>query len=136
MTRALHAGDPVGLCWPKSPGRPRRTEPPTLATVLDRAGAYVAEFHRQLSGIVARGDLRQDWKTIWRATDASGAVKHGHRVTQVGDLLLVKPPGADAWVEFRDVFEVDGTPVRDRDERLVNAVSRRLVVDRRADRRS
>ena len=34
------------------------------------------------------------------------------------DLLLLKPAGADAWMAFRDVFEVDGEPVRDRTERL------------------
>lgn len=34
------------------------------------------------------------------------------------DFLLVKPPGSDDWLQFRDVFEVDGMPVRDRDQRL------------------
>ncbi len=34
------------------------------------------------------------------------------------DLLLIRPPDADRYVEFRDVFEVNGTAVRDRDERL------------------
>ncbi|HEY1911104.1 MAG TPA: hypothetical protein VGG73_09285, partial [Vicinamibacterales bacterium] len=33
--------------------------------------------------------------------------------------LLVKPVGGDRWLQFRDVFEVDGTPVRDRSERLM-----------------
>jgi hypothetical protein len=35
------------------------------------------------------------------------------------DLLLVRPVGADRWVQFRDVFEVDGRPVRDRNQRLM-----------------
>ena len=30
------------------------------------------------------------------------------------DLMLVKPADADRYVELRDVFEVDGKPVRDR----------------------
>ena len=34
------------------------------------------------------------------------------------DFLLVKPPGTERFVEFRDVFEVDGRPVRDRQDRL------------------
>jgi hypothetical protein len=34
------------------------------------------------------------------------------------DLLLVKPRGAGEWVQFRDVFEADGRPVRDRADRL------------------
>jgi hypothetical protein len=40
------------------------------------------------------------------------------------DLLLVKPPNADTWTSFRDVFEVNGEPVRDRDDRL-----KRLFLD-------
>jgi hypothetical protein len=35
------------------------------------------------------------------------------------DLLLVRPVGADRYIQFRDVFEVDGKPVRDRNERLM-----------------
>ena len=34
------------------------------------------------------------------------------------DLLLIRPPQADRYVEFRDVFEVNGTGIRDRDDRL------------------
>src|SRR5262249_34385341 len=34
------------------------------------------------------------------------------------DVLLVQPAGTDRYVEFRDVFEVDGRPVRDRQDRL------------------
>ena len=34
------------------------------------------------------------------------------------DLLLVRVPGRDGWLPFRDVYEVDGRAVRDRSERL------------------
>jgi hypothetical protein len=34
------------------------------------------------------------------------------------DMLLVRAPAGDRWIQFRDVFEVDGKPVRDRAERL------------------
>jgi hypothetical protein len=95
-------------------------EPPTLATVLDRAGAYVAEFHRQLSSLVGEEIYVQDWKSVWKSHRRDNTTNLGHRVTK-GDLLLVKPPGADAWVGYRDVYEVDGTPVHNRDEALVTA---------------
>ncbi len=36
------------------------------------------------------------------------------------DFLLVRPEGADRFVEYRDVFEVNGAPVRDRLDRLSN----------------
>jgi hypothetical protein len=90
--------------------------PPTLADVLRRAGDYVTAVHRSLSRIVAEERYVQTWETL--PTGArKGVTDHGRR-TLVSDLLLVKPRGADDWVQFRDVFEVDGAPVRDRHERL------------------
>jgi hypothetical protein len=87
---------------------------PALAAVLERAAAYVTDFHRQLSSIVAEERYVQDaYPTAGRDTE-SGAV---HRVLK-SDLLLLKPSGADAWMTFRDVFDVNGEPVRDRKERL------------------
>jgi hypothetical protein len=34
------------------------------------------------------------------------------------DFLLVQTPGGSSWRSFRDIFAVDGQPVRDRQERL------------------
>jgi hypothetical protein len=34
------------------------------------------------------------------------------------DLLLMRPERSINWVQFRDVFEVDGRPIRDRGDRL------------------
>ena len=34
------------------------------------------------------------------------------------DVLLVRGPVGERWMQFRDVFEVDGKPIRDRAERL------------------
>ena len=94
---------------------------PSLATVLERAGEYVAGFQRQLSGVVAEETYVQDVRepmpsgTIPRAPMRTGPM---HRELK-SDLLLVKPERADRWIQFRDVFEVDGHPVRDRSERLM-----------------
>jgi hypothetical protein len=100
---------------------PAAAEPPTLETVLVRAGLYVVELQRQLSGIVAEEDYVQDVRP-----SASGLISRGGlpmpRVTHrelKSDLLLVRPVGANRWMQFRDVFEVDGQPVRDRSERLM-----------------
>jgi hypothetical protein len=90
--------------------RPRAAQEPTLATVLGRAADYVADFHRRLSSIVAEERYVQDWRR--------GRTPGSHREL-LSDLLLVKPGLSTAWMEFRDVFEVDGTPIRDRNERLV-----------------
>jgi len=97
-----------------SAAEPTAAQPPTLATVLERAAAYVADFHRQLSSIVAEERYVQDWTQSRR----TGSTRLAHREL-LSDLLLVKPEGFRTWMEFRDVFEVDGTSVRERDERLV-----------------
>lgn len=89
---------------------------PKLETVVARAAAYVAGFERQLSSIVAEEHYVQDWTALpkgWRLLS-----ERRHREL-ASDLLLVKPSGGDGWMQFRDVFEVDRTPVRDRNERLV-----------------
>lgn len=91
---------------------------PTLETVLERAGAYVTEFQRQLSGVVAEESYSQDVNGQSSGNNLRQAPRSDHRDLK-SDLLLVKPPGAARWIQFRDVFSVDGMPVRDRNERLV-----------------
>lgn len=88
----------------------------TLATVLQRAAAYVADFHRQLSSIVAEERYVQDWQRVLDRHRGTNTLDHRELLS---DLLLVKPAGGTAWMEFRDVFEVDGSPIREHDERLV-----------------
>ena len=89
---------------------------PSLATVLARAAAYVADFHRQLASIVAEERYVQDWTAV-RLGRVRRTSDPAHRVL-LSDLLLVKPGGDAPWMEFRDVFDVDGRAVRERSERL------------------
>src|ERR1700730_14571913 len=77
-------------------------EEPSLATVMQRASAYVVEFQRQLSSIVAEEVYVQDI-----IKQPGRFVTGSHRELR-SDLLLIRPAGADRYVEFRDVFEVDG----------------------------
>ena len=88
----------------------------SLKTVMQRAGVYVTDFRRQLSSIVAEESYVQD-VTPLVARPARPAASTKRRELR-SDFLLVWSPGADRYIEFRDVFEVDGTPVRDRQERL------------------
>ncbi len=97
---------------------PAAAQEPPLATVLERAGAYVADFHARLSSIVAEERYEQTWRDTWPSGGRKKPRIGQTRRTLLSDLLLVKP-GTHAWMEFRDVFEVDGRPVRERDERLV-----------------
>jgi hypothetical protein len=81
--------------------------PPDLKTVLTRAAAYVEEFREKLSGIVAEETYEQQ------------EIPGTRRETR-SDLLLIRSETFPRWLQFRDTFEVDGQPVRDRAERLTN----------------
>lgn len=88
----------------------------TLPQVLARAGAYVEEFQRQLSTMVAEETYLQEVVPIM-GLNARGGVRYQRRSLR-SDLLLLRPENSITWVPFRDVFEVDGKSVRDREDRL------------------
>jgi hypothetical protein len=89
---------------------------PSLDTVLARAAAYVAQLPIKLSGIVAEETYVQEIRNSSGRT--SGPAPFITRRELTSDFLIVKAPGTERFVEFRDVFEVDRRPVRDRQDRL------------------
>jgi hypothetical protein len=122
MRRVLIQWVAVGLLA-TAPGTPAAAQEPSLPAVLARAAAYVADFHRQLSSIVAEEKYVQSFfpSSVRGATGPvyRAATGPGYR-TLKSDLLLLKPTGTDGWMAFRDVFEVDGDAVRDREERIAH----------------
>jgi len=91
---------------------------PALQLVLSKAASYVQLYASHLSGLVMEESYVQDVEQINRfgyRTNTRGGVSH--RMLK-SDLLLVRPQGSDAWMQFRDVFEVDGKALRDRNDRL------------------
>jgi hypothetical protein len=97
-----------------------QTSDPSVADVLTRASAYVRDFEDHLAGIVAEEHYVQDSIPDGTYSPVRGLRDSNPRQHRdlTSDLLLVRPKGADRWIQFRDVFEVDGQPVRDRDQRL------------------
>lgn len=97
-----------------------RAQEPSLVDVLGRATRYVSELSARLSGTVA--EERYDQRATMPAGGGIGspAGNRGsyYRRTLRSDYLLVRPRNAGWYYGFRDVFEVDGKPVRDREERL------------------
>jgi VWFA-related protein len=88
---------------------------PSLATVMARVGSYAATFQRQLSNIVAEERYVQDITHMNLAPGRFAADAHRELLS---DVLLVQPAGTNRYVGFRDVFAVNGTPIRDRQNRL------------------
>lgn len=104
--------------------------PTALAAVLERTEHYVAEYQTRLAGIVAEEKYTQDVRNLGSPRQTFMPAPTVHREMR-SDVLLVKPSGEGPWLQFRDVFEVDGKPLRDRDERLL-----KLFIDTKADARA
>jgi VWFA-related protein len=77
------------------------------ATILERAARYVEEYEKAFSNLVAEESYRQ-----W-GTDAGTVAR-----TLRSDLVFVRLTGPLPWGTFRDVYEVDGQKVHDRQQRL------------------
>src|SRR5262252_986221 len=91
-----------------------------LDEMLDRVSDYVEAYERTFVGVVSEETYRQQVRGGRTGTDLRGFPIEGQsqRRDLKSDVLLVRAPAGDRWMQFRDVFEVDGKPVRDRDDRL------------------
>ena len=79
---------------------------PELEMLLDRLSDYAQAYTGQYSALVAEESYRQ-------------SVPLDRRQRRLrSDLLFVRSEPSGDWVSFRDVFDVDGKPVRDRQLRL------------------
>ncbi len=105
---------------------PSRAQELSLSEVLARASEYVTDFRRQLSGIVAEESYEQRARAnVTNTLRGFGFGEERRRLRS--DFLLVQLEGEERYHKFRDVFEVNGRPVRDREERLT-----RLFLDNTA----
>jgi hypothetical protein len=88
---------------------------PSLKDVLRRMGAYVEAYGEKASVVVATERYTQH-------VSGSGRDKPLDRVT-VADFAIVKARGLGGWVGFRDVVEVDGARLADREDRLMRVLT-------------
>jgi hypothetical protein len=102
---------------------------PELDQLLTRATWYVLDFIDKLSNVVSEEHYTQDSNVMLMTVPIPGLGGRGgggassvprtsarHRELKA-DFLIVKTNG-DGWQPFRDVFEVDHIPIRDREQRL------------------
>jgi hypothetical protein len=76
------------------------------AAVLDGAGRYVREYERTFSAVVCREHYVQRLRAV------------ESRTTQLRSEIALVAVGNSDWILFRDVQEVDGRSVHDRQDRL------------------
>jgi hypothetical protein len=110
-----------------------------LEQLLARATWYSIDFVNKLSQVVAEERYVQDSTVALATVPIIGMGRGGSALTSQprgtakhrelrADFLIVKSSG-DMWSPFRDVFEVDRIPVRDREERLA-----KLFLTNKSDR--
>ena len=97
---------------------------PKLDPAVLRLGVYLAESEHRFSLVVAEEryqqsvDIASDASTVNISRDAP-MLPAGHQDRSLrSDYALTRASDKQAWVGYRDTFEVDGRPVRDRDDRL------------------
>jgi hypothetical protein len=95
-----------------APGRVAEAAEPSLVEVLRRAGEYVTAYEGALRVVVAKEAYVQRLRS-----SPNGPVMETRRL--VSDVALVRVRGASVpWWLLRDVYQVDGRAVRDRQARL------------------
>lgn len=94
---------------------PSAQQSPSLKDVLRRIGAYVLSYGERASVVVATEHYAQD-------VTSNGAAGQRQYRSVVAEFAIVKVAGLGDWVGFRDVVEVDGNRVTDREDRLVHAL--------------
>jgi hypothetical protein len=105
----LRQGSVVGLAQTSTPPEvPLQVE---LTAILDRAAEYVLAYGQELTNIIAEEECRQ----VYAPNDP---VRQIVRTTRAG-VLFITLPGPVPWATFRDVWEVNGNKIRDRQDRLV-----------------
>ena len=110
------ACDRLRVCGPRpGPGARRPLRPATSSPVLVKASAYLSGYVKALSSVVSEERYEQ---VLTRKGDSLTAGMTLSR-TLLSDYLLVVVAGTGEWMPFRDVYSVDGVPVRDRSDRLL-----------------
>jgi hypothetical protein len=88
-----------------------------VASLMARTHAYLVHFVRVFANVVAEEVYTQRLSNNARTREIRS------------DFYLVSPSGAPGWLQLRDVYAVDGRPVRDREERLARLVAEPRDVD-------
>jgi len=88
-----------------------------LGDVVARLDGYLQGYEDRLANIVAEETYRQ-----WVEQGQMNRRSTTSRMLR-SDFALTPTSERNSWVGYRDTFEVDGAPVRDRDERLQRLLS-------------
>ena len=100
----------IVMVWVAAAAMPR-AQAPAAADILRKAAEYLADYEKQFAAVVSEEHYEQT------TTRRNGVFINARRRELKSDVILISSAEA-SWLTFRDVFEVDGRSVRDRDQRL------------------
>jgi hypothetical protein len=97
------------------PGAAQYTQALSVPDVLERVAAYLVAFEKDYARLIADERYKQTMKQkrVQRLSD-----KTETQTREIKSDILASPDIGSRWLSFRDVYSVDGNPVRDRDTRL------------------
>lgn len=108
---------------------------PKLDDVISRLSTYLDDYGRQVSAVVAEELYRQSidlkpapYTPVGDTFKSTPTLAHKDRLLR-SDYALVRAADKHAWVGYRDTFEVDGMPVRDREDRLQQLLTAGTTAD-------
>lgn len=114
----------AGLCLPVLEARQSRA----VRDLLDLASRYVVEYEQQYWALALDEETVQ-WlerpvhtgSSLTRANPGGGMIPGGmqRRTVTHSDYVIVQAGAGRGWVPYRDLVSVNGTEMRDRDDRLV-----------------
>lgn len=87
----------------------------TVPDVFERVSDYLATFEKDYAKLIADERYKQTskQKRVERLSDKTQTQER-----EIRSDILAAPDSGSRWLSFRDVYSVDGTPIRDRDARL------------------
>jgi hypothetical protein len=107
------------MLWAASATTVAALQPAPVADVLAKAAAYLADYEKTFSVVVSEEHYAQSFsQRLVQPTRYVTTLPVVTRRRATRAEVIMMNVGENAWVAFRDVFEQDGKPVRDRDERL------------------
>jgi hypothetical protein len=105
---------------------------PRLDDVIRRVSAYLQSYEQRLAAVVAEEQYLQAVDVVDPDAPAgrvtidrdTPSLPIGHLDRKLrSDYALTRAADKEAWVGYRDTFEVDGKPIRDREDRLLQLLT-------------
>jgi hypothetical protein len=91
---------------------------PRLEDVLARAGAYLSVYQAQMASVAADEVFEQRY----RVRNGSTTVTDERRTLR-SDFIFLQLPGNNHWLGMRDSFSLNGTPLRERLQRMEASIA-------------